>query len=228
MAPPSLFTVAVLITVLTVSGIFAMPIEQTETPTVMSSADSVDNHVVTDLLADLFRQTIYNRIENLLLDPGRKSTEKRRIIQSAVENYHQQKMIVTKAPFDAEHEEDIESEEDAKLVELTVTQQEEGRPMFDISELTGKQTTSKKLNIGSYFNMTFLGFWLREVPNSPPPPPVEPPMLLASIHPGGKHFNTKDEPIDKQASIKETTTASYQTESYTLEDLFSKTKGGEE
>ena len=50
--------------------------------------------VVTDLLTDLFRQTIYTRIENLLLDPGRKSQEKQKIIDSAVDNYHKQKMIM--------------------------------------------------------------------------------------------------------------------------------------
>ena len=50
--------------------------------------------VVSDLLTSLFRQTIYNRIENLLLDPGKKSTEKQKIIDSAVDNYHQQKMIL--------------------------------------------------------------------------------------------------------------------------------------
>ena len=50
--------------------------------------------VVSDLLSDLFRQTIYTRIENLLLDPGRKSEEKQKIIDSAVDNYHKQKMIM--------------------------------------------------------------------------------------------------------------------------------------
>ena len=50
--------------------------------------------VVTDLLSALFKQTIYNRIENLLLDPGRKSTEKQKIIDSAVDNYHKQKMVL--------------------------------------------------------------------------------------------------------------------------------------
>jgi len=46
--------------------------------------------VVGDLLASLFRQTIYNRMENLLLDPGKKSDEKDKIIESAVQNYHRQ------------------------------------------------------------------------------------------------------------------------------------------
>ena len=45
---------------------------------------------VGDLLTSLFRQTIYNRIENLLLDPGRPSLVKRKIIDSAVRNYHNQ------------------------------------------------------------------------------------------------------------------------------------------
>ena len=48
---------------------------------------------VGDLLASLFKQTIYNRIENLLLDPGRPSPEKQKIIDSAVHNYHNQKYL---------------------------------------------------------------------------------------------------------------------------------------
>ena len=48
-----------------------------------------------DLLSALFRQTIYNRIENLLLDPGKRANEKhQKIIESAVDNYHRQKMIL--------------------------------------------------------------------------------------------------------------------------------------
>ena len=55
---------------------------------------SPNSEVVTELLTTLFRQTIYHRIENLLLDPGRKSTEKQELIESAVDNYHRQKMIL--------------------------------------------------------------------------------------------------------------------------------------
>ena len=57
-----------------------------------SIAKPIHEPVVSDLLSSLFRQTIYHRIENLLLDPGKKSTEKQKIIDSAVENYHQQKI----------------------------------------------------------------------------------------------------------------------------------------
>ena len=49
-----------------------------------------DSNVVGDLLASLFRQTIYNRMENLLLDPGKMSDEKGKIVESAVQNYHRQ------------------------------------------------------------------------------------------------------------------------------------------
>ena len=49
-----------------------------------------DENVVGDLLASLFRQTIYNRMENLLLDPGKMSDEKGKIVESAVQNYHRQ------------------------------------------------------------------------------------------------------------------------------------------
>ena len=52
------------------------------------------SQVVTELLTTLFRQTIYHRIENLLLDPGRKSSEKQQLIESAVDNYHRQKMVL--------------------------------------------------------------------------------------------------------------------------------------
>ena len=64
--------------------------------------------VVSDLLSSLFRQTIYHRIENLLLDPGKKSTEKQKIIDTAVENYHQQKINLP-----------TEQEENVDLTNLT-------------------------------------------------------------------------------------------------------------
>ena len=60
----------------------------------------------------LLRQTIYHRIENLLLDPGKKSTEKQQIIDSAVDNYHRQKMILPEA--------------------------DDGTTHYDITDLTGK------------------------------------------------------------------------------------------
>ena len=48
---------------------------------------------VSDLLNAIFRQTIYTRIESLLLDPGKRSEEKQKIVDSAVDNYHRQKMF---------------------------------------------------------------------------------------------------------------------------------------
>lgn len=87
-----------------------------------------NNNVVSDLLTSLFRQTIYNRIENLLLDPGKKSTEKQKIIESAVNNYHRQKMILpvssASATSSLEATEALESSSTTRFV--------------DISELTGK------------------------------------------------------------------------------------------
>ena len=65
-----------------------------QTHTLVEARPVRSDTVVTDLLSTLFRQTIYNRIENLLLDPGKKSSEKQRIIDSAVDNYHKQKMIL--------------------------------------------------------------------------------------------------------------------------------------
>ena len=62
----------------------------------LASSDQTSLHSsrsVGDLLASLFKQTIYNRIENLLLDPGRPSPEKQKIIDSAVHNYHNQKYL---------------------------------------------------------------------------------------------------------------------------------------
>jgi len=50
---------------------------------------------VSDLLSAIFRQTIYTRIESLLLDPGKRSDEKQKIVDSAVSNYHRQKMFGT-------------------------------------------------------------------------------------------------------------------------------------
>jgi hypothetical protein len=48
---------------------------------------------VSELLNALFHQTIYARIESLILDPGRKTEEKQRLVDSAVINYHRQKMF---------------------------------------------------------------------------------------------------------------------------------------
>ena len=77
------------------------PVPLTTTSVVMEadSSTSTDqdslhsSRSVGDLLASLFKQTIYNRIENLLLDPGRPSPEKQKIIDSAVHNYHNQKYL---------------------------------------------------------------------------------------------------------------------------------------
>lgn len=87
----------------------AMPYHPVPTSVVSevdSSASSTQTSIqasrsVGDLLASLFKQTIYNRIENLLLDPGRPSPEKQKIIDSAVHNYHNQKYL---APLHPENE----------------------------------------------------------------------------------------------------------------------------
>lgn len=75
------------------------------------------------LLAKLLQQTLYSRMENLLLDPGRKSVEKRRIVESAVENYQNQDM--RRSPSlrkdkqrrrdDSENEDQAEREDFTKL-----------------------------------------------------------------------------------------------------------------
>ena len=77
------------------------------------------SEVVTDLLTTLFRQTIYHRIENLLLDPGRKSSEKQKIIDSAVDNYHRQKMILPNISTFEQSQEKSETEITTDLTNLT-------------------------------------------------------------------------------------------------------------
>jgi hypothetical protein len=66
----------------------------TTTETILSST-VVETTVspVSELLNAIFRQTIYTRIESLLLDPGKRSDEKQKIVDSAVDNYHRQKMF---------------------------------------------------------------------------------------------------------------------------------------
>ena len=50
------------------------------------------------LLTTWFRRTILDRIENLLLDPGKGNAEiKNRILKSALTNYHSQKMVIIKS-----------------------------------------------------------------------------------------------------------------------------------
>ena len=99
------------------------------------------SEVVTELLTTLFRQTIYHRIENLLLDPGRKSNEKQKLIESAVDNYHRQKMILP--PISEQNEE----EETEQRPELTT----------DLTNLTGKQSKKylKSLILNSEIEMNF-------------------------------------------------------------------------
>lgn len=76
--------------------------------------------LVTDLLSALFRQTIYNRIENLLLDPGRltgtqadqSGDNRQQLIQSAVDNYHKQKMVLPDFLQDYPSQDEVETDED--------------------------------------------------------------------------------------------------------------------
>ena len=82
------------------------PVSTSEASKADLSASSTQTSIqasrsVGDLLASLFKQTIYNRIENLLLDPGQPSPEKQKIIDSAVHNYHNQKYL---APLHSENE----------------------------------------------------------------------------------------------------------------------------
>lgn len=78
------------------------------------------SEVVTDLLTTLFRQTIYHRIENLLLDPGRKTSEKQKIIDSAVDNYHRQKMVMpSSSSSTSESSQNTETELTTDLTNLT-------------------------------------------------------------------------------------------------------------
>ena len=70
--------------------IYSASNSEERTPIETSVTSIQPSSTVGDLLTSLFRQTIYNRIENLLLDPGRHSLEKQNIVDSAVQNYHDQ------------------------------------------------------------------------------------------------------------------------------------------
>ena len=124
---------------------------------------------VGDLLTSLFRQTIYNRIENLLLDPGRPSLVKRKIIDSAVRNYHNQQYS---APTPIIEEVDISSQDVSQSSEITAlgndktTTMSSGEEMeevfegnsdknhdIDISTLAGKQISRYKLSIVTCINI---------------------------------------------------------------------------
>ena len=74
---------------------------------------------VGDLLTSLFRQTIYNRIENLLLDPGRPTLVKRRIIDSAVRNYHNQQYS---APPPTNDEKNINSQNVSQSSNISISE----------------------------------------------------------------------------------------------------------
>lgn len=54
-------------------------------------------NVVNSLLNSLLEETLYRRMESLLLDPGRSarnSVDKQKIVESAVENYQHQEMTI--------------------------------------------------------------------------------------------------------------------------------------
>ena len=124
---------------------------------------------VGDLLTSLFRQTIYNRIENLLLDPGRPSLVKRKIIDSAVRNYHNQQYS---APTQIIEEVDISSQHSSQSSEftasgdertITISKEEEIEDVLkgnsdknhdiDISTLAGKQIFSDNLATVTLFTI---------------------------------------------------------------------------
>ena len=82
---------------------------------------------VSDLLSAIFRQTIYTRIESLLLDPGKRSDEKQKIVDSAVSNYHRQKM------FGTDDDDDDANSSDNNVSVESVTKEDSN----DISKSTG-------------------------------------------------------------------------------------------
>ena len=105
------------------------------------------SEVVTDLLTTLFRQTIYHRIENLLLDPGRQSNEKQQIIDSAVDNYHKQKMVMPPS-----------------MSEDSTSERTDSEITTDLTNLTGKDfTIVPKLDFhqkpGYFFKLLFSSFF---------------------------------------------------------------------
>ncbi len=85
---------------------------------------------VSDLLSAIFRQTIYSRIESLLLDPGKKSDEKQKIVDSAVSNYHRQKMF----DGDDNNNDDDEANSSDNTVSVESVTKEDSN---DISKSTG-------------------------------------------------------------------------------------------
>ena len=93
------------------------------TPTGTTTTTTVSP--VSELLNAIFRQTIYTRIESLLLDPGKKSDEKQKIVDAAVSNYHRQKMFGTV--------DDSDNDDDADADVENVTKDD-----TDISKSTGQ------------------------------------------------------------------------------------------
>ena len=138
-------------------------------PTSSSLSSYQQSSSVGDLLTSLFRQTIYNRIENLLLDPGRPSLVKRKIIDSAVRNYHNQQYS---APTPIIEEVDISSQHASQSSEftpsgdektITIASEEEIEEVLegdsvkshdiDISTLAGKQIFRYNLAIITCFKI---------------------------------------------------------------------------
>ena len=94
------------------------------TPTTDPTMIETTPSAVSELLAAIFCQTIYTRIESLLLDPGKRSEEKQKIVDSAVSNYHRQKM------FDDDDNDATDADDGDKVENVT-------REESDISKSTG-------------------------------------------------------------------------------------------
>eukprot|EP00095_Tigriopus_kingsejongensis_P012707 maker-scaffold22_size673200-snap-gene-5.48 protein:Tk12707 transcript:maker-scaffold22_size673200-snap-gene-5.48-mRNA-1 annotation:"hypothetical protein" len=79
----------------------AAPVPTAPTPVSTALEANPLMDVVNSLLSSLLKETLYRRMENLLLDPGRSarnSVEKQKIVESAVENYQHQDMSLADDP----------------------------------------------------------------------------------------------------------------------------------
>lgn len=60
----------------------------------VEEASSESSSAVSSLLSSVLSETLYNRMEHLLLDPGRRNGVKSKMVEVAVENYKRQALPV--------------------------------------------------------------------------------------------------------------------------------------
>ncbi|TRY80450.1 hypothetical protein TCAL_08823 [Tigriopus californicus] len=130
--------------------------EQPELPRdVITTLDK--NHpvmnVVNSLLNSLLEETLYKRMESLLLDPGRSarnSVDKQKIVESAVENYQHQEMNIPELQANEGHQNTESLRHFTKLAGYWIRESPEPVAMASANDLSNEEEASNPTEDDSY------------------------------------------------------------------------------